>query len=457
MAVATFSTSNPSLEPWEYCIPGAAPFSDTRPMTSGVMSYQYPLLSSEHGPLDGSQAPYPMAFDVSHQEMQANSMISRNASRVSLNGVADPSLSTRRSFSTPTSSTQQDSASDQGAQTGANGEKKRTKLGYHRTSIACSHCRRRKIRCVTSPDVPNKCTNCIRLKKVCSFCPVDQQAAGETRPKMSSRNSNGHKNGSASSPSSMTDGNIDGGSFSDMAMSGGMSSTDEGLSPQSKEEGSSESLPRQAYVPGNASMAGWMPGVGNNGLVNQNDPNAAWRQYPGEANVNAQFPAYSQAPSGPAAWASNTSDAMARDDANWVAFPTPARPISYTEGALNNQQQLSYMGHAHGSTVQRGPSGFPNVYHQLGQNVDESAATALAGPNGASMAAMPPTEHSSWRHDHPANINPHLPHATMTEAYDQWSYDNSGGEQLMHVTGSEQKIPSSTVGSHGHAYYPPNV
>ncbi len=36
------------------------------------------------------------------------------------------------------------------------------------------HCRRRKIRCVMSPEIQNRCVNCIRLKKDCSFCPVGQ-------------------------------------------------------------------------------------------------------------------------------------------------------------------------------------------------------------------------------------------------------------------------------------------
>ncbi|KFY01677.1 hypothetical protein O988_02606 [Pseudogymnoascus sp. VKM F-3808] len=52
-------------------------------------------------------------------------------------------------------------------------EKRRNKLGYHRTSVACGHCRRRKIRCILAPrDLQNRCANCIRLKKECNFHPV---------------------------------------------------------------------------------------------------------------------------------------------------------------------------------------------------------------------------------------------------------------------------------------------
>ncbi|KAL5116071.1 hypothetical protein ACEQ8H_006083 [Pleosporales sp. CAS-2024a] len=52
--------------------------------------------------------------------------------------------------------------------------KPRNKLGYHRTSVACGHCRRRKIRCLLAHDDPQgRCSNCIRLKKDCNFYPVD--------------------------------------------------------------------------------------------------------------------------------------------------------------------------------------------------------------------------------------------------------------------------------------------
>ncbi|KAF1962845.1 hypothetical protein CC80DRAFT_98844 [Byssothecium circinans] len=54
-------------------------------------------------------------------------------------------------------------------------DKRRNKLGYHRTSVACGHCRRRKIRCLVAQDEPTgRCANCIRLKKECNFYPVDQ-------------------------------------------------------------------------------------------------------------------------------------------------------------------------------------------------------------------------------------------------------------------------------------------
>ncbi|KAL4890697.1 putative C6 finger domain protein [Aspergillus ambiguus] len=67
-------------------------------------------------------------------------------------------------------------------------DKKRNKLGYHRTSVACVHCRRRKIRClVAADDAQGRCENCIRLRKECQFFPVDQQPPMEKKSRPNSR------------------------------------------------------------------------------------------------------------------------------------------------------------------------------------------------------------------------------------------------------------------------------
>ncbi|KFZ19726.1 hypothetical protein V501_00538 [Pseudogymnoascus sp. VKM F-4519 (FW-2642)] len=62
-------------------------------------------------------------------------------------------------------------------------EKKRNKLGYSRVSVACGHCRRRKIRCeYARGDLQNPCANCIRLKKECNFLPIGQPTDQLDRP-----------------------------------------------------------------------------------------------------------------------------------------------------------------------------------------------------------------------------------------------------------------------------------
>ncbi|KAJ8610719.1 hypothetical protein MRB53_038361 [Persea americana] len=85
-----------------------------------------------------------------------------------------------RSFSTPTLQGHLMPDSDL--------DKKRNKLGYQRISIACAHCRRRKIRClIAENDREQRCQNCIRLKKECVFYPVDQQSAMEAKSETSSK------------------------------------------------------------------------------------------------------------------------------------------------------------------------------------------------------------------------------------------------------------------------------
>lgn len=69
--------------------------------------------------------------------------------------------------------------------------KPRNKLGYHRTSVACGHCRRRKIRCLLAPDDPTgRCANCIRLKKECNFYPVEHNP--ETQRASTTSSKDGH-------------------------------------------------------------------------------------------------------------------------------------------------------------------------------------------------------------------------------------------------------------------------
>ncbi|PGH07494.1 hypothetical protein GX51_01795 [Blastomyces parvus] len=96
----------------------------------------------------------------------------------------------------PFKETSQDLTMDTTA--GSAADKKRNKLGYHRTSVACVHCRRRKIRCLLASD-DTRCENCIRLKKECHFFPVDQQPPIEPK-----RSRAGSKAGTTSTEASIT-------------------------------------------------------------------------------------------------------------------------------------------------------------------------------------------------------------------------------------------------------------
>ncbi|KAI1432816.1 hypothetical protein GGR50DRAFT_560209 [Xylaria sp. CBS 124048] len=66
------------------------------------------------------------------------------------------------------------------------GEKRRNRLGYVRTSMACGNCRKRKIRCLRVKD-DGRCVQCIRLRKNCQFYAVDQEPVPSTGSKVGSR------------------------------------------------------------------------------------------------------------------------------------------------------------------------------------------------------------------------------------------------------------------------------
>ncbi|KAI0847600.1 hypothetical protein F5Y00DRAFT_271107 [Daldinia vernicosa] len=74
-------------------------------------------------------------------------------------------------------------------------ERRRNRLGYHRSTVACGHCRKRKIRCKKPEvkDLLNRCESCINLKKPCVYAAVNPQAPPHTithRPRRMSIGSN---------------------------------------------------------------------------------------------------------------------------------------------------------------------------------------------------------------------------------------------------------------------------
>ncbi|KAH0846589.1 hypothetical protein FOPE_11912 [Fonsecaea pedrosoi] len=89
-------------------------------------------------------------------------------------------------------------------------DKKRNKLGYHRTAVACVHCRRRKIRCMPDYNDPTgRCQNCIRLKKECVFLPIDpQNPPTAKRPRSGQKTADGFVNEGEASVSSSSPGGI---------------------------------------------------------------------------------------------------------------------------------------------------------------------------------------------------------------------------------------------------------
>lgn len=109
----------------------------SEPYSTLGMPYQYMTPPSQDSGMDVSQRGYNTAFRVSMQD--SSGMEGDGKDSEGSYDEQTSSLGLRRSFSTPNAAQleQRGSAGSQ-PQSGGPGEKKRNKLGYHRTSIACS-------------------------------------------------------------------------------------------------------------------------------------------------------------------------------------------------------------------------------------------------------------------------------------------------------------------------------
>ncbi|OJD35575.1 zn2 cys6 dna-binding protein [Diplodia corticola] len=167
--------------------------------------------SSQHGmsynpsqPVSGTAVAQPLAHHLDGHDLHpglpaypADSAKTLHDKRRHSRGKIHPQI--KRSSSTPH---MRALALGESSPISPNSDKRRNKLGYHRTSVACGHCRRRKIRCLLAPDDPQgRCSNCIRLKKECNFYPVEQQNPGESRSQAAKRGSVSQVASSSSSSS----------------------------------------------------------------------------------------------------------------------------------------------------------------------------------------------------------------------------------------------------------------
>ncbi|ETS04521.1 hypothetical protein M419DRAFT_53472, partial [Trichoderma reesei RUT C-30] len=225
----------------------------------------------------------------------------------SLRGIQDSAMAAsmrgnpphylKRSFSTPTvGGATPSSFLESQSLAPQMGEKKRNKLGYHRTSIACGHCRRRKIRCIISTEDQNRCVNCIRLKKECSFHPVDQQQPYDQKQPPQTPGSSSTVTAS-SSPAISRGSSVDQGlqrhHYPSMpvasvpSMGNPAIQTPQGeFFPPDMEVSSNNVPPGPSYGIGESPSTGWMTTDTNSDtMAKPRDPNAIWRPFPTEVPI----------------------------------------------------------------------------------------------------------------------------------------------------------------------------
>ncbi|KFY59165.1 hypothetical protein V497_04493 [Pseudogymnoascus sp. VKM F-4516 (FW-969)] len=225
----------------------------------------------------------------------------------------------------------------------ASAEKRRNKLGYHRTSVACGHCRRRKIRCILAPaDLQNRCANCIRLKKECTFYPVDQPPQPESKGQRGAPSGRGI--GRASSSASPTNQlgrpleSQNGLSYPNMAMPPYLGSSDikrlkdDGFAPENR------GLLFGAQNEYQPNTAAWMQSKLPPSTRPVADASAYWRVNTQDP-LNPAYPIFPQTlnSSQQQNWSPGAVDPGARDDLNWGV---PQRSVSF--GHLENLPQAPY-------------------------------------------------------------------------------------------------------------------
>ncbi|KAK0729200.1 hypothetical protein B0T21DRAFT_413291 [Apiosordaria backusii] len=438
------------------------------------MSYSYPPPPQNGAEMDTPPSGYYPNYSVSPHTSSGMDVRSGPDSSVPSRERSD-SMKIKRSLSTPVvgpspsqAPAPQPPASQQSTAQGQDplglaGEKRRNKLGYHRTSVACGHCRRRKIRCIPSAnDVQGRCMNCIRLKKDCSFFPVDQQPPPDTRQKSASRSSVGPKITSASSSPAMQSGMP-----SDMhrqppyppqltmpSMPPPMKPTgSETYTPDSKSKKKPQNPARgqlaeifkvpssasssRAYDYGQPGMTNWMADASPSSSK-PSDLNTSWRSYPAESPITPAFSPYTpHAPPPSATWSTPAgSESSARDDLAWSSYPAPPpRSLSFGAESVSSQSQYPSISqvsdHSRREYNRKASSMSADMYPApLATAVPAGPGTTPEHGLALSAGAAPPSSYGSWQQQS-------YPYSKTHEGY--W-YQDSGAHPGDHH-------------SSGHGYY----
>ncbi|QUC18695.1 uncharacterized protein UV8b_02936 [Ustilaginoidea virens] len=312
----------------------------------------------------------------------------KTAKMVSSEHQRSPKSVLKKSFSTPDAAQLHRTAAEEAqVQQVLSGEKKRNKLGYHRTSVACSHCRRRKIRCIASPDAPNRCVNCIRLKKECSFYPPDQQQPGaEGQPKASSRQIG--EPGASSTSSSPA---VGAGSPADTP-------TAMGRVQRANMERFSLDANCNQYTFSSQALNDWAStDMNSSSSAKSEDMTIPWPAYPTESPVDGHYSQYTQPPYVALTWTSGASEAERHDEMNWGDYPAPMRSISYGGENGESQPQARFLSMAQAQGYDRRQSGMSDVYSHFPTTVAGASANHLNAPSQAVPGAAFSPEVNLWQ------------------------------------------------------------
>lgn len=439
-------------------------FSSTDSDGLPAMAYQYPIGTSG---LESSSNMIPSYHHLPGENTQPNSPADAKPSSPNLRNrgtsAGSKSAKIKRSMSTPNVRGQ--STADAAA-LALSAEKRRNKLGYHRTSVACGHCRRRKIRCIPAPaDPQNRCSNCIRLKKECNFYPVDQQPQPDTRRRGSKSQSGTGRASESSSPSTSSGQlpelpstlpypHLSMPPIQDLGGPHMKKQRTESFSPENKVVTSSRNFD---YGHG---ATNWMaPDASpSTSAKPQEIPPSYWRVNAQDSPMTPAFSPFTpslQVPP-PQNWSASQTEPSPRDELSWSV---PQRSMSYgnLESLQNHSQYSPYPNpHSQGPPISDHFSTKPRSMH----------SGMFPPPISTSSSILPPPEISSAPAgegpQHPHSAGPHYPNWTQPYPYQKPASESYGSWNSSH--GGQPHIPEE-----GHAppggyaygepssgiYYPP--
>ncbi|KAH6660572.1 hypothetical protein BKA67DRAFT_653742 [Truncatella angustata] len=334
-------------------------------------------------------------------------------------------LKFKRSQSSTPNVRQQGTESTHG-QFGSAGEKKRNKLGYHRTSVACTHCRRRKIRCIPYVNDPQgRCQNCIRLKKECTFHSVGQELPPSSIQRPGVRTGVGPKIASASTSPTAPNHPSDISPSQPYPQIATVASL-QNMGPPIKPDPYS----RDVKLPSNATTnRGFQYGnSGNNwvatdaGTAASKTPemNTSWRSYTQDSPVTPSFAPYTPHPHSASTWSTAplgtpaSNDSTSRpDEIAWSPYTAaPGRSLSYGGDTSQPYTPVPHVvGSAPSSVYDRRSSiateMYPPSISTTMAHVDSIPGTSM-DPNGPLSAGA--GNYGTWQY----------PYSKTGDGYESW-------------------------------------
>ncbi|KAM3086584.1 hypothetical protein ACMFMG_000712 [Clarireedia jacksonii] len=467
MAVSVQGSFYPKSSHWDMADQRHQSFSAVPTYSSSSMAYPYQM------PASGLESPGMMPGYSNHltEPIRSTSPSAYGPGQLSSNrNLEASSLSknskdpkTKRSMSTPNI---RGTANPDAAALALVNDKRRNKLGYHRTSVACGHCRRRKIRCIPAAGDPqNRCSNCIRLKKECNFYPVDQQPQPEPKRRGSKAQSGTGRASESSSPT-MPPGQLpdmqSGHSYQhlnmppiqDLAGTQMKSLRTDSFSPENKVVASSRNF---EYNPG---PTNW---VASEVSPNTKTPADYWRVNSQESPITPAFSPYGASNMhipNPQGWSGQGQQSQETRQPEWSA---PQRSTSYSnlEGLQSSGQYTTYGlppsatdQYAASRPRQQHPGMYPPPITTANaiSAPEISSASSIATPHAQSAGAMSTGSFSGWNNQSYSYAKV-PPVGSNVDTYNAWNPSHATHQQIPEEVQGGTAAGYGGYGDAGNAVY----